>query len=57
MSWNYYFIMWGKEENKSFNALVNGTKEYSHDYGNELVFANAKKLSYGAIARKFQNDK
>lgn len=57
MNWNYYFIMWNKEENKSFNALVNGAEEYSHNHGNELLLASVKKSCYGAIVKRFQNDK
>ena len=57
MNWNYYFIVWDREENKSFNALVNGSNEFSHVIGNEIVFASAQNHCYGAIVKRFQNDK
>ena len=57
MNWNYYFIIWDREENKSFNALVNGSNEFSHVVGNEIVLASAQKYHYGAIVKRFQNDK
>lgn len=57
MNMNYYFIEWFKEENKSFDTLVNGNKKYTHKYGCELLLASVKKPCYGAIAKKFQNDK
>ena len=57
MDWNYYFIVWDREENKSFNALVNGGNEFSHIMGNEIVLASAQKSCHGAIVKRFQNDK
>lgn len=57
MNWNYYFIIWDREENKSFNALVNGSNDFSHVVGNEIVLASAQKHCYGAIVKRFQNDK
>ena len=57
MNWNYYFIMWDKEKNKSFNVLVNGTEKYSHNIGKKVMLASAQKQCYGAIVKRFQNDK
>ena len=57
MNYYYYFIVWDREENKSFNTLVNGENEFSHVMGNEIVLASAQKRCYGAIVKRFQNDK
>lgn len=57
MNWEYWFRIWNEEENKSFNALVNGAEKYNHSYGCELLLASVKKSCYGAIVRRFQNDK
>ena len=56
MNWNYYFIVWDREENRSFNALVNGSNKFYHVIGNKIVLASAQHC-YGAIVKKFQNDK
>jgi len=53
MNWEYYFRM----ENKSFETLVNKGKKYNHSYGCELLLEGAKKACYGAIVKRFQNDK
>ena len=57
MSWEYWFRILDEEENKSFNALVNGVEKYNHSYGGELLLASVKKSCYGAIVKRFQNDK
>lgn len=57
MNWEYYFQIWDEEENKSFNTLVNKGKKYNHSYGCELLLASVKKACYGAIVKRFQNDK
>ena len=57
MNWEYWFRMWDEEENKSFNTLVNKGEQYNHSYGYELLLASVKKVCYGAIVKRFQNDK
>ena len=57
MNWEYWFRIWDEEENKSFNTLVNKGEKYNHSYGCELLLASVKKSCYGAIVKRFQNDK
>lgn len=57
MNWEYWFRMWDEEENKSFNTLVDKREKYNHSYGCEFLIASVKKVCYGAIVKRFQNDK
>ena len=57
MSTYYFWYVLYEEENKTFNALVNGDKKYNHKKIVKQTFANDNKISMKATVSKFANDK
>lgn len=54
---SYYFYLWEREENESFDSLVNDGNTYNHKQIIKQTFANDKKIPIVAIVSKFANDK